>query len=247
MPPGVSSSQETQNMPKGGGKSKTKAKKTKGPRKQAVRSKGILDSIKRMSVGDVMDFGYNAFNAAGRLMALNSEVKFVDTSFAGTVNYTGAVTPVALIAEGDTVNQRGGESVRAHGLEIRVHANYNASAPDNSVRFMVVVDAETIGAAPATSDILETVGVAGAYTSPWNHLGAPRFDVVYDDIISVGLSPTEAVRTISIPLKHHVRFNGAGGAIGQAREGQVYIVQVGSQNVNLTNLNWQARFHYVDN
>ncbi len=217
------------------------SKKTKQP-------KSVLDRIKQFSIGDAADFAYNAYNAVGKLSGWNSEVKFVDTTRASaTVSSGGDTTAVSLIAEGSTVSQRDGESVRAHGLELRISGFYNNTAAQNSIRCLVVVDAESNGAVPAVTDVLETVGTGTSLNSPWAHLGAPRFDVVLDETFNLGLSPSQFVATRVIPLHHHVRFTGAGGAIANAKEGNVFVLLFSDVITNMPSAEFTTRFHYVDN
>jgi len=231
---------------------RSKTKKTK-LRKPRVTGRGrqfsMLDKIKQLSIGDAADFAFNAYNAAGKLLAFNSEVKYVDTNVPmAATSYTGVVTPISLLAEGATVSNRIGESVRAHGLEVDIQA-YVSAAQQSWLRTVIVVDAECQGTAPTSAQILEVVGSAQAPFSPWNHLGAPRFDIVFDEVIT--LDPAKALTyhkgKITIPLKHHIRYNGAGGAIGQQYEGGLFVLQLTDLNASPPVMGFQARLHFVDN
>jgi hypothetical protein len=206
-----------------------------------------------MSVGDVTDAAFNAYSAATRLAAyvgMNEEVKFVDTTKASAaVTNAGVITPISLLAEGSTSSTRDGESIRAHGLELKWQSIYNGVPGYNLTRFLVIADAECRGAAPAVADVLESTGAVTSVLSPWNHLGAPRFDILFDSGVlpqSTGHNGILA-RECVIPLKHHVRYNGAAGAIGQSYEGTLFVVEIADSAANGPSTSWYSRLHFIDN
>ncbi len=230
-------------------KSKPTRNASKGKRRGAPKS--MLERIKALSVGDAAEALYGAYSAAGALIGLNSEVKFVDTQIAPAfVTYAGVVTPLSLLAEGDTVSQRSGESIRAHGIELKWSVCFNTVATTfNVARMVLVQDSGSRGAAPAAADILETVGSGYGVLSPWNHLGAPRFNILWDSgPLSVATGGPEALSgSVVVPLKDHIRYSGAGGAIGQQYEGGIFLLQIGDQVTNGPNMYAVSRLHYVDN
>ncbi len=203
------------------------------------------------SVGDILDASYAAYNFAGKYIGLNEEVKFLDTLInTGVVTYAGRVDPISLIAEGDTVSQRGGESIRAHGVELRYTMNANGTALINTGRVIVFADSECRGAAPSASDVLELTGATGSTLSPWNHLGAARFNILYDSgpvSMVTGDASQLVAKTVVLPFKEHIRYSGAAGLIANSYENNLFILSMGDTVTNGPSFVYDARLHYVDN
>ena len=224
-------------------------KSKKGSKRSLRRPKTLLQRIKDLSIGDAAETAYGAYSAVGALIGMNSEVKYVDVLSAVAVRtYGGTVTPLSLLAEGDTVNNRAGESVRAHGLEIRGQISANNTALTNTARVIVVQDAACLGATPAASDILEITG-AGAPLSPWNHLGARRFNILWDSGPMYVNTNGDFIKTYEavIPLRDHIGYNGAAGAIANQHVGGLFLLEMGDVVTNGPSMSFYSRFHFVDN
>ena len=227
--------------------SRKQNKKVKG--KKWKRPVSLLDRIKAMSIGDAADAAYGAFSAASRLLALNAEMKFVDTSQnGGTVTFAGTVTPISLLAQGLTVSSREGESIRVHGIEARFGASADPTATRNYLRTIVFADMETRGAAPAAADVLENTGNGNSYASPWNHLGGPRFNILYDSgPMAVSTAAGPKAWEVMIPYNEHVHYNGAGGTIASSYEGSLYVLQIADVTALGPSCTLYTRVHYADN
>jgi len=210
----------------------------------------LLDRIKAITVGDAAEAASFGFKAAASLLKnFNSEVKVVDTSVAPAAStWAGVVTPISLLAQGADYNNRDGDSIRAHGLELRWTASA-AAATVNTVRTLIVSDNECRGSAPAASDFLAVTGTVSAPLSPWNYFNSEKMNILYDSgpiVLSPGGNGTTS-HTVVLPLAFHVRYLGAAGLIGNAYEGNLFVLQISDINASGPPMGFYSRLHYVDN
>ncbi len=212
-----------------------KAKKTLRPRRAMDWSK--------ITIGDIGALATQSVAAARRL--LNVEIKQFDVSGAAlTPGTAGAVYPLTQIGQGDDYNQRDGLSLRTVAMEIRVTLAVPAGGFTDFVRAVLFVDQENAGATPAVADVLD----AAFAQATFNHTNLQRFAVLHDEFVALETTG-HAAHSIVLkqPLDNHVRYSAAAAAAASGREGQVYLLLIGTNNAQPCVAAYYARTSFVDN
>ncbi len=160
---------------------------------------------------------------------------------------------MSAIAQGDDIGDREGDSIKIQSFSIKglVYRDPASTANSEGVRVLVVRDLQNVGAAPAASDLLETVGTG---TAPYQHMDFlngndlnKRFTVVYDELLSI--DEHNPCQLISFQTNHdcHVFFRGAGSTNAAAGNGSYYLVVVSSNGSNTASFDFSSRLRFTDN
>lgn len=220
------------------------------PQKRVPRQpKSLVDKLRAISIGDAFDAALSAVNTVSNLVAVNTEVKYLDNGLGQVAQtWTGVVSPISYCAEGLTDITRVGESIRTHGMEFR-YTMFSAAATQNACRFIVFADSQQQGVLPTPGDVLEQSGTGLSPYSPWDHDNNGRFIVLYDSgpkALSPGGNGTIDHSGV-IPINHHIRYSGAAGTVAEAREGNLYVLTISDVAASGPTCAWFTRVYYVDN
>lgn len=227
----------------------TKRRKAKIAPRRAPRS--MIDRLKAITIGDAGAALYNSYKMASQALAtLNAEMKVSDNGQALTAtDWTGVVTPLSLLAQGSDYNTRDGDSIRAHGLELRWTAR-SATATSNFVRTVVLADRQQSGAGLTSAQILQTIGSAFAPSSQWNFANERmRLDVLYDSG-PIGVDPVGRLQVsdvVVIPYNDHIMYLGAAGTAAECRENTLFVLQISDIAAAGPVMGFVSRLHFVDN
>jgi len=185
-----------------------------------------------------------------------NEKKAIDTVFA-FANIGSAAADITLIngcATGTDFTDRIGRKIIMKNLLIRAEFAPNTAVNNNigeQVRFLVVYDMQTNGAAPVTTDLLKSV----ATNAPNNLNNRDRFRVLVDKYYAFpGVTYTAAAITNGSPvskvLKIYKRFNletiysGTTNAVGSIQTGALWVFCLSGNQYIATE--WQARVRFED-
>jgi len=207
------------------------------------------------------------------LVSHRPEVKCLDIPQASYVlNSTGAVTGLNFIRAGTSFFNRVGRKIEMKSLHLKLFVNpLRTAAFQDYVRVMVVYDAQTNGAAPAISDILQDTDQAGTnatnqYCGP-NLNNRDRFRVLCDyKIVIPSVTSTAGVITNLGPvdpvapafdIERFIKLKGlitqykadsAPAVIGDIATGGLFLVTYGGNTAGTEG--WQAtgtlRLRYND-
>lgn len=175
---------------------------------------------------------------------VNVEQKLLDTAVDRSVSNTGHIDHVSAIAQGDGISNREGNSVKATLISMRLSGYIHASATNTQVRYMLVMDNQTVSdSTPAVDDILESVNTRSFLDIA--RLG--RFTILVDGHIPLVASAANGAfyREHNIPLNNHIRFNGT--ASTDIQKNGLYFLTLSDQATNTPVVNTQIRLRYVDN
>lgn len=174
---------------------------------------------------------------------VNVEKKVQDRISTGGLTSTGNVTTLTDILQGTGQSERDGTSIKMTSLLCRGNIVMNASATDTLVRHMWVIDNQQVGdSAPSVSDVLESVHPL----SPLNKATFGRFTILRDELQSFSsVSNTQKVIHFSMPLQHHVRYNGT--TASDIQKGGLYYISVSDEATNGPQIDIRMRLRYVDN
>lgn len=187
-----------------------------------------------------------AAKTAWKLKGLvNSEMMKLDTSASGvSIPTTGVVTHMTAVAQGDSDASRHGNSIYVRSLNIKGYVRMNAAATASVYRLAVIIDTQQVGdTSPSYSDIYESSDV----NSHLNNTTVGRYKVLKNIVFTliVGQSDVKYF-DINIPMRHHVRYNGANSS--DVQKGGIYLVRVSNEGVGFTpSDSYEARLSYHDN
>ena len=164
----------------------------------------------------------------------------------------GTVTLLTPIPQGDDISEREGDSIKVQSIELSGGVFRDpASTSNEAVRVMIVRDLQNQAAAPAASDILQTVGTAYAPFQPIDFLNGndinKRFTIVYDELTFVdSYHPTSIVHMKS---NHdcHVFFRGTGSTVASSGNGTYFLVVISDTATNSANFYFTSRVRFTDN
>ncbi len=179
---------------------------------------------------------------------INVEFKENETYFSATVPSTPRIDLLTQIAQGDTKENRQGNSVRAKSLSLKMRMSKNAAATATIVRVLIVQDKVSNGVVPITADLFDTSS-APAYMAPYNSDNAGnRFKFLRDKtyILSDGGGELRLQRLFN-KLNHHVKWNGTTGVQAQCQTGHLYLITISSESTNVPNIEADVMLRYVDN
>jgi hypothetical protein len=225
-------------------------KKSKG--KGGKRSKGLLDKVRSLTLGDLGEAAAGAYEGIGKLTGWNQEIKRLDYNVATSATvYNGSINSLSLIAEGSDYNQRDGHSVKAVCLEFNIGAEFNIASMVNlynNGRAIIFCDLEQNGVQPTVAQVLEATGTDVSPFSMFQHDNTERFIILDDWLFAVSNGgPAALTHRARIMLNSHIRFSGSAGTDAAAKEGHLYLLLIGDQVVNGPLVGWASRLSYIDN
>lgn len=223
-----------------------KSKRGKGK----SRFKRVANAVK--SGVNLASTAMKAYKIAKSVAAvINVEKKYFDVTASAAISSTAVITPLSLITQGDSYNNRDGNSVKLQSHFIRFHFLLNAASNNSTIRFMVVQDREyPNGTAVAIGQLIEnTSGGATSIVSPALHTTGRRFNVLLDKqvMLSTG-SEWCNVYEQYLPIGNHIHYSDTNpNTTTDTREGQLYVVLFSDQTTNTPTVTYYSRLRFVDN
>lgn len=150
------------------------------------------------------------------------EKKYFAVSSGGpqTVDYSGVITSISNVAQGDTDVARDGDQLYLRSLEI----HWEAIVADvfNVLRFIVVqwYPATT----PVVSDILLTPGTVDSHMSPYNHDTRFQFRILYDKRVTINTDKPSALLKVRIRRFARRRIQYLGGTTDG--QNKIYVLKI---------------------
>ncbi len=180
---------------------------------------------------------------------LNVEFFFHDANVAINPDSSGLISELTLIAQGDTVSTRTGNSLLAKSLMLRGTDTVSAAAlTPTVVRHIIFKDTMNLGVAPTVANVLAaTVSV----NSNLNIEDFPkRFVPLRDWTINLPV-PSDQDESVSwkqyVKLNHHIKYDGAAGTAATQRSGGIYHLTISNQSTNDPAVGANSRFRFIDN
>jgi len=179
---------------------------------------------------------------------INSEKKYSDTSINATQNTSGSVVLINGVAQGDTLQQRNGNSILMSNITIRGTVYMDASVEDTELTWWVIQDTQQVSdTAPSFTTIFDTS--MGSTTGFLNRSGAPgRFKILLKRRCRQQGETNLFNMDANIKLPHpglHIKFNGT--AYTDIAKNGIYIVAASTRTASLPTTNVQVRVNYYDN
>lgn len=175
---------------------------------------------------------------------INTEPKFVDTTFTTAVLGTTLLySRLTAIAGGTTDSQRIGNKILLKDLFIRFTIVMNTAATSTIYRVLLFVDKEADGASPTSPTPL----AAASTEAPLDMDESKRFVIIRDQYIPLSINGNRQIgRKIFATLNFHCDFDGTGSGIADAKQNQLYLAFISSDNTNQSTVSAYSRVKYYD-
>ncbi len=185
---------------------------------------------------------------------INVEFKSFDHLEEGTItNLPNAATFVlSNITQGDTAQQRDGNSVRLKSLLVNWNLRIDASGnPNQPCRSVIFIDWQNTGEDPALAgEVLENTGTTSndKMTALPAILSDPgRFTILYDKTYNLNNTAGGGNRTFEFYSKkdYHLKFESTGG--DAQRKGSIWMAVYTNATSDTPAVTVQSRIRYLDN
>lgn len=224
-------------------KGRKKARKSATYAGKLRRPRRAITSIGNVRVGDVATSAWYGVKYLASM--INSEKFHKDN----TVNQSLSTTPgnqlLANIAQGDGDGARTGNSILVKGISYNGTISIHPSASISQVRLVVVMDKQQIGdTGPGFGDIYDTG--TNLVQSLMNPTTLGRFTVLMDKQFYLAQGSRESYTCKGfIPLKNHIRYNGANTT--DIQKNGIYLFYLSNEATNTPSLVSTWRLFYHDN
>jgi len=188
----------------------------------------------------------SGLNAVRKL--INIETKNLDFDTANqSISTTTTITYASGIAQGTSSAGRIGDSIKVQNLQFLGRVVVNSSATFSCIRILLIRDMECAGAAPAASDIFETVSGTVTNRSPLNWTNRKRFSVLYDNFLTLDTATaySQPIR-FTDPLNKHINYRGTGSTVASAAEGSLFWVFVSDEATNTPTVSTYLQLQFTD-
>ncbi len=161
---------------------------------------------------------------------MRPEIKLVRTEMAVTVVDTGNIIHLTPVAQGITVNERIGNTVRLSSLYIKGEVLMNTAAQSSTFKLLVVRDRNSSGNPPAVADILDLAASAALRPYSGNSIGnRKRFDFMYSSLTTLNNTGANTL-PIKIYLNKKKSVNYTGPGDDDEGYGQIYLCLISGQS-----------------
>lgn len=210
------------------------------------------------------------FASTAGLYSRRLEIKHVDSFISSRVSTTAAFTLLNAIRLGNNDYNRIGKDVKMQSMMLKGGVQFDNSAGNptfDRLRYMVIYDRQTNGAAPVIGDIITSVSAAGVTsTTVWdqhNNDKADRFKILLDRAFTI---PQEAqtgatvagqrvVGVVPFSFQHflplgglNTKYFGDAADVSEITAGSLYFVTYGVNAAAAANyiINCSIRVKYTD-
>lgn len=217
-----------------------KTKKTKRPRKKNAKQAWY---DKKYSTIDVALKALNGVNQIRKL--INVERKYHDQTATTAISTTAQVVHLSGIAQGDTVTDRDGNSIKPQYMKVNFVCHASSAAGQSLGRILIVRDKQQEeDAAPLITDVLDSASL----TSQLHYSHKQRFNILYDFGFATnnsGGDPTTFYKSFTLPMTGHIRYNGT--ASTDIQKSGLYLMYFGNQGTNTSSMDFKSRLVFTDN
>lgn len=195
--------------------------------------------------GDAIQVASKALSTAYAVKKLlNVEYKVHDQTITAAPSLTGVVSFLGSgLVQGDASNTREGNSILIKSIQLR--GQVTTTVPNHCIRYIVFMDTDGTGTAPAVGDLLANNDTEGMY-SVLRYPG--RFRVLLDKVYDVS-SNGKSRQSFHLhqTMNVHQKWNGSGGAVTDARKNALYLLSISSGSATLPSNNLHWRYRFIDN
>lgn len=231
-------------------------KKPQKPKAAKTYGKGF-----KAFASEAVGTGYAVAKVAKKALAgvrairklINVEENYLDVPSVSVSNSqftsSGYVACLNLMATGDGIGQRTGNSIRPQHLELDVVITNNLNADANTVRCILFVDKQNDGTVPAVTDMLSVSHPQSFY----NRITAlKRFTILKDSTFVI--NPTYLTETLyrftyNESISGHMLYDNTSAAQTSTKEGALFLMLLsdGISGITSPTAYYFSRLAYTDN
>ncbi len=171
-----------------------------------------------------------------------------DITSSNTIPVGGVNFYITNIADGTLVTERLGEKIRGKKVEIRMRLSASPGATTvQPVRVLLIRDMNQGNQAGSLiPDVLETGFIPTIQQYNWDN--RHRFQILYDNRVSVAPTQTSSVKNLNINIKRTMlmKYDGAGAASNGQGRLMLALVSDTTDGTQLPIVNFGSRFYYED-
>jgi hypothetical protein len=182
-------------------------------------------------------------------MRVQPELKSLDLVTTLASNTTGAISLLNGCAQGTALHERVGRQIRLRSLTLKGMLSVTAATGvDQFLRYLVVRDSQSNAAAPAITDVLDTVSTV----SQANISNVERFAFVLDRCVYLNAAAEPGAGksvTYSTSLNCATHFNvGNAGTVADITKNSLYLIVIGSVAPGATagSVDFNTRIRFSD-
>lgn len=177
---------------------------------------------------------------------VNSEIFKHDVPISGDIPNTWTVNSLTSITQGDSYALRTGNSIYVRSVNWKGRVSFTASSGgllSQVIRMVVFIDTQQqTDAVPNPADIFS----ANTIQTHLNPLTVGRYKILHNRLVVVdSVGQLEKCFEINIPMRHHVRYNGANS--GDLQKGCIYTALLSTAPANFPTITSECRVSYHDN
>ncbi len=159
---------------------------------------------------------------------------------------------ISTMAQGDTSATRTGLKISAKNLYLKFGITWSAGVASSAgvCRMLVILDKNSVGTAPALTDVLESGSTISQYQ---NVNEGRRFVILYDKIFNNGNSSstadTDRAVHVVIPINRNIWFLNSGATPTTLGRNQLYVLGIGDSTIasgNAPAVTYNSRLYYED-
>lgn len=217
------------------------------PARRSRRRRRPAASSYMTKAAKVATMALAAYRGVNYLKGLvNAEKHFLTNAGSASITNSGGVIALHGVAQGDTINDRNGNSIFARSLSgwLSLSRSQSAGNAVQVIKLAIVQDMQQV----ADSD--------PSYTSIWNAVSPlaltavtqlGRYKILWSRVVHLDItSNVGAVKKVFLPMKHHIRYNGT--ATSDIQKGGLYLTYTTDQTVsNYPDLGYNLRLSFYDN
>lgn len=184
------------------------------------KKRRVMRGVVRKPIAPPRTGGFYGLNQGNH----GRELKTIDTTTACEFSTTGTIALINGVAQGTDFTTRVGRKFNMRSILLRARIGVGGTATASVWRMMLVYDKQANAAAPAITDILDSINT----TSNNNLANRERFIVIMDK-----LGYVEAAGRSQIPFKKYKRCalevtnGGTGNTVGSIVTGSLWLVTTG--------------------
>lgn len=178
---------------------------------------------------------------------LNPEHKRIDNVYALSVGTTPAIQTNNACAQGDTVSTRNGNSWKMTSTMFDGYIRYNPSATAGvqTLRWIVILDANPEGAVPVMTDLYTAATVDGIISPD---VAPGRFTILKDKKYNLSpQTPQIMVRESYLQKPVHCKYNSNVGTVADQTRNSLITIAVSDDNTNKPFIGGYVRCKFLDN
>ncbi len=216
------------------------------PRQSRFKQK--LNFPRRSTIHRGLNTASKALVVANQVRRLvNVEYKSKQTTFTVDPNSSGAVLALTNIAQGDELDQRDGQKIRAKYISVGGNILQNGSSSSTITRLMIVRDNNGSTTQPSITSLFAS---AADFFNGKLKLGDPqtnsRFSILWDKVVITDLSSNFRKNVQwSSSLDHHIFYSGTAGT--DEGKGHLYLFIASNEATNDPVVAIRSMVKYLDN